>query len=131
MRSHPETIVEKATHAGTGCCHRFVLVLTFRYNGIRRLSSGPARGIRSLWEVWQTVTQATDAFLVTLTTKNMQTYLEWKGKPVRESIGTLLQRNIYHYWFHTGEAHAIRQMLVHGELPQFVGDMSRAAYRPE
>jgi hypothetical protein len=84
-----------------------------------------------MWEVWQTVTQATDAFLVTLTTKNMQTYLEWKGKPVRESIGTLLQRNIYHYWFHTGEAHAIRQMLVHGELPQFVGDMSRAAYRPE
>ena len=37
----------------------------------------------------------------------------------------------YHYWFHIGEAHAIRQILGHGELPQFVGDMSQALYRPE
>jgi len=37
----------------------------------------------------------------------------------------------YHYWFHTGEAHAIRQMLGRGELPQFVGDMTKAFYRPE
>ena len=29
------------------------------------------------------------------------------------------------------EAHAIRQMLGHGDLPQFVGDMSAAVYRPE
>jgi hypothetical protein len=43
----------------------------------------------------------------------------------------MLTRNIYHYWFHTGEAHAIRQMLGHGRLPQFVGDMSTAMYRPE
>jgi hypothetical protein len=37
----------------------------------------------------------------------------------------------YHYWFHMGEGHAIRQMLGHGELPQFVGNMSAALYRPE
>jgi hypothetical protein len=49
---------------------------------------------------------------------------------VPESIGTLLYRNLYHYWFHTGEAHAIRQMLGHRDLPQFVGDMSKALYRP-
>jgi hypothetical protein len=30
-----------------------------------------------------------------------------------------------------GEAHAIRQMLGHTDLPQFVGDMSEALYRPE
>jgi hypothetical protein len=84
-----------------------------------------------MWEVWQTITRAADEFLDTLTTPNLQSYLEQKGKPMPESIGTRLQRNIYHYWFHTGEAHAIRQMLGHGELPQFVGDMSQAAYRPE
>ena len=43
----------------------------------------------------------------------------------------MLQRNFYHYWFHIGEAHAIRQMLGHPDLPQFVGDMSTAIYRPE
>jgi len=84
-----------------------------------------------MWETWHTVTRAADRFLDTLTTERLQTYLEWKGKPVQESIGTLLYRNIYHYWFHTGEAHAIRQMLGHGELPQFVGDMSSAAYTTE
>jgi hypothetical protein len=30
-----------------------------------------------------------------------------------------------------GEAHAIRQMLGHPDLPQFVGDMSGALYRLE
>jgi hypothetical protein len=43
----------------------------------------------------------------------------------------LLHRNLYHYWYHTGEAAAIRQMLGHTDLPQFVGDMSQAFYRKE
>jgi hypothetical protein len=68
---------------------------------------------------------------VLLTTERLLTHLEWKGEPLRESIGTMLRRNTYHYWYHLGEAHAIRQMLGHGDLPQFVGDMSEAVYRPE
>ena len=36
----------------------------------------------------------------------------------------MLLRNVYHYWFHTGEAHAVRQSLGHQGLPEFVGDMS-------
>jgi uncharacterized damage-inducible protein DinB len=84
-----------------------------------------------MWEVWREVTAAADVYLDTLTPEILQTHFEWKGKPYPESAGTLLQRNIYHYWFHTGEAHAIRQMLGHSDLPQFVGDMERAVYRPE
>jgi hypothetical protein len=87
--------------------------------------------LEEMWATWHTVTRAADRFLDTLTTEKLQTYLEWQGKPVDESIGTMLLRNTYHYWFHTGEAHAIRQMLGHGDLPQFVGDMAMAAYRPE
>ena len=46
--------------------------------------------------------------------------------------GNLLQRTIYHYWFHTGENMAIRQMLGHKRLPQFVGGIDdQAPYRPE
>ena len=37
----------------------------------------------------------------------------------------------YHYWFHLGEAYAIRQLLGHPDLPEFVGDMSEALYRAE
>jgi hypothetical protein len=84
-----------------------------------------------MWEAWRTITAAADPFLDTLTTEKLQTHLEWQGKPRQESIGTMLLRNTYHYWFHTGEAHAIRQMLGHVDLPQFVGDMTAATYRPE
>ncbi len=84
-----------------------------------------------MWATWRTVTGAADEFLETLTTEQLGIHLQWRGQPLRESTGTMLLRNTYHYWFHTGEAHAIRQMLGHRELPQFVGDMCQAPYRPE
>jgi uncharacterized damage-inducible protein DinB len=80
---------------------------------------------------WQAITAAADEFLKDLTPERALEHLEWKGKPYPESIGTLMQRNIYHYWFHTGEAHAVRQLLGHKDLPDFVGDMSPAVYRRE
>jgi uncharacterized damage-inducible protein DinB len=87
--------------------------------------------LEEMWDTWRAITGAADGFLNTLTTAQLTTHAEWRGKPVQESIGTLLRRNTYHYFFHTGEAHAIRQMLGHPDLPQFVGDMSTAVYRPE
>ena len=84
-----------------------------------------------MWAVWRTITSAADRYLDTLTPELLQTHLEWEGKTLPESIGTMLLRNIYHYWFHIGEAHAIRQLLGHPDLPQFVGDISKASYRPE
>ena len=40
---------------------------------------------------------------------------------------SLLQRVIYHYWYHNGENCAIRQMLGHTNLPQFVGNIDEEA----
>ncbi len=87
--------------------------------------------LKEMWAKWREITKTADAYLDTLTPELMQTHLEWKGKPIPESIGTMLQRVIYHYWFHIGEAHAIRQLLGHTDLPEFVGDMTHAVYRPE
>jgi len=85
-----------------------------------------------MWTMWHKITETADPFLDKLTPELLQTHLKWEdGKPVEESIGTMLLRNIYHYWFHTGEAHAMRQMLGHKDLPQFVGDMTTAVYFPE
>jgi len=84
-----------------------------------------------MWAAWHTITQAADEYMDTLTTELLQTHLVWKGSPRPESIGTMLQRNMYHYWYHIGEAHAIRDMLGHQDLPDFVGNMSQALYRPE
>ena len=81
-----------------------------------------------MWTAWQEITAAADEFLATLTPKHLDNHFEVDGKRHPESIGALLLRNIFHYWFHTGEAHAIRQVLGHQDLPQFVGDISQARY---
>lgn len=80
---------------------------------------------------WQAITAAADEFLNKLTPEKALEHLEWKGKTHLESIGTLLLRTTYHYWFHTGEAHAVRQMLGHQDLPEYISDMSAAVYRRE
>ena len=87
--------------------------------------------LNEMWAAWRNITLAADPYLDTLTPTTLQTYCIYKGEPRPESIGTMLLRNTYHYWYHTGEAHAIRDMLGQRELPQFVGDMSEAIYRPE
>ena len=84
-----------------------------------------------MWEAWTAVTAAADEYVDTITQETVVTHLEGEDGPVPEDVGTMLLRNMYHYWFHLGEAHAVRQMLGHKDLPQFVGDMSQALYRPE
>ncbi len=87
--------------------------------------------LAEMWAIWKKVTAAADTYLEGLTPEIMQTYLLRNGKPVDETVGTLLMRNLYHYWYHTGEASAVRQMLGHKDLPDFVGDINQAPYRPE
>jgi hypothetical protein len=81
-----------------------------------------------MWDTWRAVTAAADGYLDVLTVEQLETYFEWQGQRVGESVGTLLFRNTYHYWFHTGEAHAIRQLLGHQDLPQFVGDVAQVKF---
>jgi hypothetical protein len=83
--------------------------------------------LAEMWSVWEAVTTAADDYLAVLAPP-LTRFLQLRGKPLAENIGTCLQRNIYHYWFHIGEAHAVRQQLGHPDLPQFVGDMRSAAY---
>jgi hypothetical protein len=83
-------------------------------------------------DIWHTVTQAADPYLDTLTTATLQEEPLREGRPAGQSIGSALQRVTYHYWYHIGEIQAIRQMLGHGDLPEYVGDIeTEAPYRPE
>ena len=97
--------------------------------GTGRPASTPPLG--EMWSTWRAVTAAADAYLDTVTIDGLGTFLLRDGRPVKESVGTMLMRTTYHYWFHTGEAAAVRQLLGHHDLPEFVGDMSAATYRPE
>ncbi|MEK6222907.1 MAG: DinB family protein [Chloroflexota bacterium] len=81
-----------------------------------------------MWDAWHEITSVADVFLNTITEKTLSTYLEQSGLTMKENIGTVLQRNIYHYWFHLGEGYAVREQLGHQNLPEFVGSMVDAAY---
>jgi hypothetical protein len=81
-----------------------------------------------MWSVWHRVTAAADVFLDGLAAESLPAHMVVDGESRQESIGTMLLRNTYHYWYHLGEGHAIRQMLGHVDLPQFVGDVAGVAY---
>jgi hypothetical protein len=77
---------------------------------------------------WKTVTDAADPWLNGLTAADLDSDLGGSGP--RRTIGSALQRVTYHYWFHMGEILAIRQVLGHRSLPEFVGNIDdEAPYR--
>ena len=97
-------------------------------------SGGPASTppLDEMWQAWRTITEASDPFLDSLATEMLTTTMTGTGEPDGETIGTRLRRTTYHYWYHTGESQAIRQMLGHTNLFEFVGDIGdEAPYRPE
>ncbi len=89
--------------------------------------------LRQVLSYWRKITTAADAWLESLTTEKLQSFvLDKNGQPTGRMFGNLLQRTIYHYWYHNGENQAIRQALGHTDLPQFVGNIdSQAPYTPE
>lgn len=96
---------------------------------------GAPASIPSLEEAsraWEAITGAADPWLDAVTTETLQSNVTIDGKPTEYIYGSLLQRMIYHYWYHTGENAAIRQNLGHAGLPDFVGDIdTEAPYRSE
>lgn len=92
-------------------------------------NGGPATTppLGAMLEAWTTVTSAADPMLAGLDEPAM--YRELGGTPAR-LIGNAILRVTYHYWFHTGEILAIRQLLDHPDRPEFVGDIDgQAPYR--
>jgi hypothetical protein len=76
-----------------------------------------------MWATWREITTAADEYLASVTDETVGDPHYQPGPERAESIGISLLRNIYHYWHHIGEAHAIRQILGHSDLPVFVGLM--------
>jgi hypothetical protein len=79
---------------------------------------------------WRTITAAADPALDGLDTEALEAAMP--NAPTPRTIGSTVQRVIYHYWSHIGEIIAMRQVLGHADVPEFVGDLDGLApYRPE
>jgi hypothetical protein len=92
-------------------------------------SGGPMTtpSLKAMLKAWAHVTSAADPHLDALDEAAMLGGLT--GSPPRQT-GTAILRVTYHYWFHTGEILAIRQLLDHPHRPEYVGDIDgRAPYR--
>jgi hypothetical protein len=95
---------------------------------------GPATSpsLKEMIEDWKLITRQADDYLFQLDEKKIQGELVVAGNPKAFIIGNMLQRMIYHYWYHLGESQAVRQMLGHKDLPSYIGDLeSNAPYRKE
>jgi len=82
-----------------------------------------------MWEAWHSIIEEADLYLDTLTDENLLEYYIINGKAHHETVGTMLHRMTYHYWYHLGESQAVRQLLGHRDLPGFVGRFGDMGYR--
>jgi hypothetical protein len=93
-------------------------------------ASTPALG--EILSAWETMTSAADGWLETVGSADLVRPVVRIGRTLSVTYGSLLLRTIYHYWYHLGENQAIRQMLGHTGLPEYVGNIDdEAPYRPE
>jgi hypothetical protein len=76
---------------------------------------------------WQAVVAATDPVLDSLDSVALQAWLPNTRQPRSRLVSSTVQRVTYHYWFHIGEITAIRQLLGHAGVPEFVGDIDGLA----
>lgn len=83
--------------------------------------------LAEMLDAWQQITRAADAWLDQATTEGLHQIFTTSSGSWSTSYGNLLQRVVYHYWYHTGENMAIRQMLGHADLAEFVGDLDTEA----
>jgi len=75
---------------------------------------------------------AADRYLDGLTSADLETPPAFDTRAVVPLLGTQTMLTTYHYWSHIGESSAIRQILGHADVPQFVGPIERQApYRRE
>jgi uncharacterized damage-inducible protein DinB len=88
--------------------------------------------LAEIWATWREVAAATDAWLDAVTSEKLAEQITVRGWGITTNYGSLMLRVIDHYWYHIGESMAIRQLLGHTNLPDFVGDIdTEAPYRSE
>ena len=83
-------------------------------------ASSPSIG--KMIETWELVADACDTYLAQLMLTDLALSMTVNCDSLPFNMGTMLSRVIYHYWYHNGEMQAIRQMLGHSNLPDFVSD---------
>ena len=78
--------------------------------------------LNEMVDLWEAVIRVSEDYLTKLTSDDLLKKLIVNDKELPANIGTMMTRVIYHYWYHTGEMQAIRQLLGHQDLPDYIGN---------
>lgn len=82
--------------------------------------------------LWEKVIPVVDEHLATLTVADLLGHISFpNGDQIPENLGAILQRVNNHYFYHIGEASAIRQILEHTDFPEVMSDFNSVTYRPD
>ena len=94
--------------------------------GFRRPATTPE--LAEVFDQWHAIQQKADEALESLTDDDLTEYPEiWGNDRSGEPVAMWLLRMTWHYWYHLGEMQAVRQMLGHENLPQYVGTIPAEA----
>ncbi len=94
---------------------------------------GTTPDLSEMLAAWTEITRLGDPWLDALTTADLLAPYSKGGTTTGgRRMGDLLQRVIYHYWYHLGENMAARKLMGHEGLGQFVGNIDgEAPFTPE
>lgn len=88
--------------------------------------------LATMCAAWDRVIAGADPFLDALTTADLEQRPAHDPRANPPVVGSQLQYVTYHYWSHIGEVSAVRQILGHQGLAEYVGDLPpEAEYRRE
>jgi len=78
--------------------------------------------LNEMVDCWERVIENADAYLLTLKKEDLLACMRVGEEELPFNIGTMVLRVTYHYWYHNGEMQAVRQLLGHQNLTDFVTD---------
>jgi len=88
--------------------------------GFGRPASTPS--LKKMILYWEKITHGSGDYLYQLKESDLLDHMIVEGRKLLFNIGTMISRVIYHYWYHNGEMQALRQLMNHSHLPEFVSD---------
>jgi len=88
--------------------------------GFGKPASTPS--LKKMISYWEKITHDSNDYLFQMKESDLLEKMVVKGKELPFNIGTMISRVIYHYWYHNGEMQALRQLMGHSDLSDFISD---------
>lgn len=82
---------------------------------------GTTPDLNEMLDAWHAIQEKVDGVQAELTRADLLMHPGPPGNPAPENLGTLMLRQMWHYWYHLGEMQGVRQALGHENLAQYVG----------